>query len=73
MPLLAAVLRQDRSLPASRSVAMDGIAVDLSTTPIAGMQFQTLFPLGVPKRRVIGLGLKAEILQPEPDVALESP
>ena len=51
---------------------MKGITIDLSATPVANVQLQALLPFGKPQRRMGSIRMEAEVLQPNPDVTLQS-
>ena len=51
---------------------MEGITVNLSAAPVANVQLQALLPFAKPQRRMGSIRMEAEVLQPNPDVALQS-
>jgi hypothetical protein len=53
-------------------VAVEGITVNLSATPVADVQLQALLPLGKPQRRMGSIRMEAKVLQPKPHVALQA-
>jgi hypothetical protein len=53
-------------------VAVKGITINLSATPVANVRLQALLPFGKPQRRMGSICMKAEVLQPNPDVTLQA-